>query len=189
MINSYAARPRSKTRELTFMAFFSALIAIGAFLRIPVSVCPFTLQLLFTTMAGLLLGSRLGGAAVWVYIALGLLGLPVFTNGGGPGYIFQPTFGYLVGFALGAQLTGKISAGAASFKKILLANFAGLAVVYLCGMIYYYLIGNFVIGQPIALWPLFLYCFLLAVPGDIVLCVIAALLGKKLIPLLRENRR
>lgn len=189
VLESSTVRPQNKTRELVFMAFFSALIAIGAFIKIPVPVCPFTLQLLFTTMAGLLLGSRLGSAAVWVYIALGLLGLPVFTNGGGPGYIFQPTFGYLIGFALGAKITGSISAGTVSMKKLLLANFAGLAIVYLCGMAYYYIIGNFVIGQPIALWPLFLYCFLLAVPGDIVLCIIAALLGKKLIPLVRENRR
>ena len=92
MLETSTVRPQNKTRELVFMAFFSALIAIGAFIKIPVPVCPFTLQLLFTTMAGLLLGSRLGSAAVWVYIALGLLGLPVFTNGGGPGYVFQPTF-------------------------------------------------------------------------------------------------
>ena len=189
MLETSTVRPQNKTRELVFMAFFSALIAIGAFIKIPVPVCPFTLQLLFTTMAGLLLGSHLGSAAVWVYIALGLLGLPVFTNGGGPGYVFQPTFGYLIGFALGANITGSISAGTVSMKKLLIANFAGLAIVYLCGMAYYYIIGNFVIGQPIALWPLFLYCFLLAVPGDIVLCIIAALLGKKLIPLVRENRR
>ena len=71
-------------------------------------------------------------------------------------------------------------------KKLLVANFAGLIVVYLCGMVYYYIIGNFVINQPFALWPLFLYCFILAVPGDIALCIGAALLGKKLIPLLRK---
>ncbi len=55
--------------------------------------------------------------AVWVYIALGLLGLPVFTNGGGPGYVFQPTFGYLIGFALGSRITGMLSQGAVSFKN------------------------------------------------------------------------
>ena len=106
--------------------------------------------------------------------------------GGGPGYIFQPTFGYLIGFALGARITGILSKGEPTMKKLLAANFAGLMVVYLCGMVYYYIIGNFVINQPIALWPLFLYCFILAVPGDIALCIGAAFLGKKLIPLLRK---
>lgn len=175
MLDTTVSHQQNKVRDMVFMAFFTALIAIGAFIKVPVPVLPFTLQLLFTTMAGLLLGPRLGSAAVWAYIGLGLIGLPIFTMGGGPGYIFQPTFGYLIGFALGARLTGVLSAGKVTIQKLLVANFAGLAVVYLCGMVYYYIIGNFVINQPIALWPLFLYCFIMAVPGDIVLCICAAL--------------
>ena len=186
MLDTTVSHHQNKVRDMVFMAFFTALIAIGAFIKVPVPVLPFTLQLLFTTMAGLLLGPRLGSAAVWTYIVLGLIGLPVFTMGGGPGYVFQPTFGYLIGFALGARVTGMLSTGAPTMKKLLTANFAGLFVVYLCGMVYYYIIGNYVINQPIALWPLFLYCFILAVPGDIVLCICAALMGKKLIPLLRK---
>lgn len=186
MLDTTVSRSQQKTRNLVFMAFFTALIAIGAFIKVPIPVLPFTLQLLFTTMAALLLGPALGSAAVWTYIALGLIGLPIFTMGGGPGYIFQPTFGYLIGFALGARITGILSKGEPTMKKLLAANFAGLMVVYLCGMVYYYIIGNFVINQPIALWPLFLYCFILAVPGDIALCIGAAFLGKKLIPLLRK---
>lgn len=99
-----------KTRSMILCALFAALIAAGAFLRIPIPVVPFTLQYLFTMLAGLLLGPRLGATAVGVYIVLGLAGLPVFTQGGGPGYIFQPTFGYIIGFALGAYLTGKYCA-------------------------------------------------------------------------------
>ena len=151
MLDTTISRSQQKTRNLVFMAFFTALIAIGAFIKVPIPVLPFTLQLLFTTMAGLLLGPALGSAAVWTYIALGLIGLPIFTMGGGPGYIFQPTFGYLIGFALGARITGILSKGEPTMKKLLAANFAGLMVVYLCGMVYYYIIGNFVINQPIAL--------------------------------------
>ena len=56
-----------------------------------------------------------------------------FTQGGGPGYIFQPTFGYLLGFIAGAWLTGKLSEHMEklSFVRILFANLAGLLVVYL----------------------------------------------------------
>lgn len=185
---NYPHTSENKTRQLIFMAVFTALIAIGAFIRIPVPVVPFTLQFLFTTMAGMLLGSRLGAASVLAYILLGLLGLPIFASGGGPGYIFNPSFGYLIGFWLGARLTGAIAASSShpGFKRLLLAAFSGLAIVYGCGMLYYYIIGNYIINQPIALWPLFLYCFLLAVPGDIILCIAAALLGKKLIPVVRK---
>ena len=83
----------NKTHQLILMAFFTALIAIGAFIRIPVPVVPFTLQFLFTTMAGMLLGNKLGGASVLVYIALGLLGLPIFASGWGDGY-YPVYFGY-----------------------------------------------------------------------------------------------
>ena len=90
----------SKLRNHILCAIFTALIAIGAFIRIPVPVVPFTLQFLFTTLAGVLLGSRLGAISVVLYIALGLLGVPVFAEGGGPGYILKPSFGYLPGFAI-----------------------------------------------------------------------------------------
>ena len=69
------------------------------------------------------------------------------------------------------------------------ANFAGLAIVYLFGMAYYYWMSNFYLGTPIGLWPLFLYCFILAVPGDIALCILGAILGKRLIPLLNGKGR
>jgi len=174
--------------DMTLMSLFTVLITVGAFIKIPIPVVPFTLQFLFTTMAGLLLGGNLGGASVAVYVALGLLGLPIFASGGGPGYIFNPSFGYLIGFILGTKVTGALSEGEPTIPRLLRANFAGLLVVYLCGMVYYYIIGNYVINHPIALWPLFLYCFLLAVPGDIVLCIFAAFLGKKLIPILRKKQ-
>ena len=185
-LGSSAAAERNKTRELVFCGLFTALIAVGAFIKVPVPVCPFTLQLLFTTLAGLLLGARLGLVAVTVYLVLGLMGVPVFTEGGGPGYVLQPTFGYLIGFALGAWLTGFIarSVPAPSLKRLLAANFAGLAVVYALGMIYVYIINNFYLGHALGLWPLFLYCFILAVPGDICLCIVAAFIGRRLIPVL-----
>lgn len=71
-----------------------------------------------------------------------------------------------------------------TFGKILTANFIGLAIVYGAGMVYYYVICNYVIHTPIGLWPLFLYCFLLAVPGDICLCFVAAVLTKRIRPIL-----
>ena len=159
----------SRTKEMVLFGLFTALIAIGAFIKISVPVCPFTLQLLFTTLAGL-------------YVLLGLAGVPVFTEGGGPSYIFQPTFGYLIGFIAGAWLTGWISErrGDFSFGKTLFANLAGLLVVYLFGMVYVYIINNFYLGMPIGVWPVVLYCFVLAVPGDICLCILAAMLASRL---------
>ena len=77
---------REKTYKIALVAMFAALSAIGAFIRVPMPMVPFTLQLFFTTMAGLLLGGELGALSVGVYVLIGLLGLPVFTGGGGFSY-------------------------------------------------------------------------------------------------------
>ena len=74
---------------MVLCAMFAALIAVGAFIRIPIPYVPFTLQLFFTTLAGLLLGPKLGAASSLVYMITGLIGIPIFTEGGGPGYIFR----------------------------------------------------------------------------------------------------
>ena len=123
-------------------------------------------------------------------IVLGLVGLPIFTQGGGPGYIFQPSFGYIIGFAVAAYVNGKIANAKThpSYRRLLGANFLGLFIVYAFGMIYYYVISNFYLNSPIGVGALFLYCFVLAVPGDIVLCIVAAIIGKRMIPLIQGGR-
>lgn len=171
------------------MSLFAALIAAGAFIKVPVPVVPFTLQFLFTTLAGILLGGKYGGLSVLCYIALGLIGLPIFAGGGGIAYVLQPTFGYLIGFCVGTYVTGVIAnrVPAPSVKRLVAANFAGLLIVYTFGMVYYWLIYQFYIGTGIGFWTLLLYCFVLAVPGDLVLCVVAAMLGKRLMPILKKG--
>lgn len=182
-------KKRITIQEMTMCAMFTVLIAVGAFIKVPIPVIPFTLQFLFTMMAGLLLGGRLGGISVTIYAVLGLIGLPIFAEGGGFWYVLKPSFGYIIGFAVGSYVTGKMveKLKTLSFGKILVANFVGLFIVYGMGMIYYYIVCNFVIDTPIGLWPLFLYCFLLAVPGDICLCFLAAFLVKQIKPVLWKN--
>lgn len=174
----------SKTKQLVFCSLFTALIAVGAFIKIPVPVVPFTLQYLFTMLAGLILGPRLGTISVTAYMLLGLAGLPIFTEGGGLWYVLKPSFGYIIGFCIGTYVTGTLAARLKkrTVARYLAANLAGLAVVYAAGMIYYY-----VLNTPIAVGPLFLYCFVLAVPGDTTLSVLGAVLIKRLAPLLERS--
>lgn len=180
-----------RTEELILCAVFVALIIVGAFIKIPVPVVPFTLQFLFTMLAGLLLGGRLGAVSVGIYILMGLFGLPVFAEGGGLAYILKPGFGYIIGFMAAAYVTGCLVSKSTDpgYAQLLAANLVGLGIVYLFGMLYYYLMSTFYLGNPIGLWPLFLYGFLLAVPGDIALCVLAAVLGRRLLPALRKALR
>ena len=73
----------NRTKNLMYCSLFTALIAVGAFIKIPIPVVPFTLQFLFTTLAGLLLGSKMGAVSVIAYMVLVLVGLPIFSEGGG----------------------------------------------------------------------------------------------------------
>lgn len=176
----------TKTQTLAYCSLFTALTAVGAFIKIPIPVVPFTLQFLFTMLAGLLLGSKRGAVSVAAYMVLGLIGLPIFAEGGGFAYVLKPSFGYIIGFCAGTFVTGLIAEKMKekTVPRYLLANFTGLLIVYAVGMIYYYIICNYVINAPIAVGPLFLYCFVLAVPGDICLCILAAFLVKRVKPIL-----
>lgn len=163
-------------REMILCALFVALVTAGTFIRIPVGTDVFTLQFLFTLLAGLLLGPRLGATAVGVYVLLGLLGAPVFASGGGPGYILRPTFGYLIGFIVQAWFCGWASRRLAvlSVKGLLLVNLGGMAIVYAFGLSYFYLVSNYVIDAPVTLYWVILYCGILQVIPDFLLSWAAA---------------
>lgn len=168
-----------KLRDMILCALFMALTAVGAFIKIPLGGQIFTLQFLFTLLAGLLLGGRLGATAVGVYTLLGLAGIPVFAGGGGPAYVLQPTFGYLIGFTLQAWVTGKMARNGmlVTVRNLFLVNLVGMAIVYAFGLTYFYVISNYIIDAPIAFWPLVLYGGILSAPGDLLLCTLAALLA------------
>ena len=169
------------TKELIACALFIALITAGTFIRIPVGTDVYTLQFLATLLAGLLLGPRLGVIAVATYVGMGLLGIPVFASGGGPAYVLQPTFGYLLGFIVQAAVNGWLArrVSAPRMRWLLGANLAGMAVVYLFGLAWFYVISNYVIAAPISAWLVIWYCGILQVVPDFLLCVAAALIAER----------
>ncbi len=173
-----------KTTSLLLCALFTALISVSAFIRIPTPLVPITLQSGAVLLAGILLGPKYGSISALIYVLLGLLGVPVFTMGGGLGYIFQPTFGYLIGFVLGAYFTGALvwRKNYVDGKWFFLAALAGLLAIYFIGTAYCYWISVFVLGTEIAFWPLFVSCAIIPLPGDIALCILAAITGKRMFP-------
>ena len=176
----------ANVRMLAVSALFTALIAVGAFIRIPVPMWPFTLQTLFTTLAGLLLGPRYGTLSCVAYMVLGLAGLPVFTGGGGPQYIFQPTFGCIVGFAVGAWFAGMIvrRGRARGFRLFLLAALADTAVVYVIGMAWFWCVKAFYLNDPIGMWTLFVTCFVPTIGVDVLKAALAAGAAVRIAPIL-----
>ena len=81
-------KKKVNVRDLSLMALFAALTAVGAFITIPVPPVPFSLQIFFAILAGALLGSRQGAMSIVIYLLLGLCGLPVFTKGAGLSYLW-----------------------------------------------------------------------------------------------------
>ena len=182
---------RNKILALCLCAIFTALSAVGAFIKIPIPYLPITLQTFFTTLAGLLLGGRLGAASVGCYVLLGLAGVPIFTEGGGFMYVMKPGFGYLLGFIAGAYVTGKIAHAvkSPSLPRLIAAAFAGTGVIYLIGMVYFFAAKNiWIAGEGMSVWTLLTVCFFPCIPGDIIKCACAAVLAKKLIPLTARYR-
>lgn len=178
-----------KTKEVILCGLFAALIAIGAFIKIPIPSMPITLQVQFVILAGLLLGARNGGFCALAYLVLGLIGLPVFTQGGGIGYVFQPTFGYLIGFVFGAYVAGKIAEKESNpgYKRLFAATGAGIAVIYLFGMTYFYICNNYMLNIPFGIGTTLLYCVVMVIPGDLLTCTLGVILAKRLKPKI-DNR-
>ena len=177
-----------KTRDMILVALFAALTAIGAFIRIPLYVVPFTLQFMFCAFSGMLLGSRLGALSQIVYVAIGLAGIPVFTKGGGLNYVYQPTFGYLIGFILAAYVIGRITENKKfTFVRALAAALCGLIVVYTVGATYLYIIMRFYIGKEVAVSWAVKYGVLLFIGGDTVSSIITAVISCRIVPRLKKS--
>ena len=176
-----------KLRELILTAMFAALTAVGAFLKIPLGFATITLQFFFTAMAGVLLGRKYGALSQAVYVLLGLVGLPIFAEGGGFSYVLQPTFGFLVGLIPAAWVIGKLTEKKQTFRAILLAALAGLGVLYAIGMPYIAVILNGYMGYGLSPWKLLMTAMIPYLPGDCLKIVVTALLGARLCPVLRRE--
>jgi biotin transport system substrate-specific component len=137
------------TRNRTLVALFAALTAIGAWIQIPISPVPFTFQVLFVLLAGVMLGSRYGALSQIVYVLLGLVGLPVFAGGtSGPGILFGPTGGYLFGFVFGAYLIGKFcEVLKPTFLSFFISMVSGIIFIYLLGMVQLAVVANLSLVQ------------------------------------------
>jgi len=101
---------RLPARDLALVATFAALIAV---LGIPGQLAlfgnsvPITLQTLGVMLAGSILGWKRGALAVLVLLALAAAGLPLLAGGRGGLAVFAgPSVGYLIGFPIGAAVTG-----------------------------------------------------------------------------------
>jgi biotin transport system substrate-specific component len=158
--NSATSRPWISTREMAFCSLFAILVGVGANVKIPLPYVPITLQTVMVFLAGLLLGSKRGALALFMYMLLGLVGLPMFSSGGGFQNIVSPSFGFVVGFIPAAWIAGRIrelaaprvktAAGAAASRFI--ACLAAELIFDFIGVVWLYLNLNYIAGKGVTIY-------------------------------------
>ncbi len=165
--------------RLVWTALLAALVAIGAYLHLPLGPVPFSLQPFFVLMAGFILGPGGGALALALYLGAGILGLPVFTGGGaGLAHLLGPSGGFLLGFLPMAWLAGLANrpggAASLSWPRGLAWGLAGILVMYLLGVVRLQMVLGLPWGKAWAVG------FLPFIPGDLVKLALAVAVGRHL---------
>ncbi len=179
------------TLDRIHISLFAALTAVGAFIKVPFYPVPFTLQFLFCAYAGMLLGARKGLYSQLLYVGIGLIGVPVFANGGGLSYVFQPTFGFLIGFIMAAFVMGLFigkNPKANLLKKYMIV-IIGLGIVYLCGVPYLYYMYNYISEPNISWMNAIEWGFIPYFIPDMLLSLMVVLTSEQILPILHRERK
>ena len=172
---------RERIKMLVLCAMFTALTVLGAYIRIPTPISSFTLQLLFVFLSGVLLGPKYGPLSQLIYVALGLIGIPVFIGGGGISYVLQPAFGFTIGFIASSFVIGMMTKNNKSIPRILLSCICGLAAVYIIGLPYMGIILNVYMQKQMTVWQILLNGMVIFLPFDALKIAATVLLSKPLI--------
>ena len=169
------SKTHSRLRSMVFVALMAAFLCIFSPISIPLYPVPITLQTFAVFVASALLGWKKGVLAVFVYLLVGLIGLPVFSGWtGGFSSFATPSSGYIIGFLFTALLTGfLIDRFSRRIWIYPLAMIGGLLVCYLFGTVWFLVYMNVWMATPYTLWQALLVCVIPFLVGD-VLKIIAA---------------
>lgn len=134
------ALPRSRILSVVLVVAAATLTALAAQWRIdlPFTPVPITGQTFAVLLTGAALGWKLGSAGQMLYLAVGALGAPVFTDSSGGIEVVQgATGGYLIGFIFAAGLVGWMAEHRQdrSFATMFTAFIVGSAVIYAFGVV------------------------------------------------------
>ena len=131
-----------KAKGLALAAVLAALTAVtgGLSIPLPFTPVPLTLQVFFVFLAGSLAGPYYGALSMLLYLAMGSLGLPVFSRfGAGLGHLLGPTGGYLLAFPIAAFISGLITSQRSptqvrEYLRVSVGMLAALAGIYIIGV-------------------------------------------------------
>ncbi|MBC8528375.1 biotin transporter BioY [Christensenellaceae bacterium NSJ-44] len=163
------------TRTLILCAIFAALTAVFSQIAIPLPMVPINLAMLAVFIAGGVLGPWVGALSQVVYVLLGAIGLPVFSQfTGGLGIIVGPTGGYIAGYVVAALITGLTVQKWCSPLPLALGMVAGLAACYALGTAWFMVVTGSALGAAL------MTCVVPFLIGDAVKIAVAAMLSPRL---------
>ncbi len=163
-------------RHYTIMGVMTAVICILAPFSIPIGMVPVTFANLALYVSLYILGMRKAVISCLVYLCMGLVGLPVFSGfSAGPGRLFGPTGGYLLGYLVMLMIAGSMTDRFPDKKYLcFLGMFLGTMVCYLIGTVWLSYQVKLGLKESFAIGVL---PFL---PGDILKMIVVMLTGPKL---------
>ena len=176
----------NKTAEMTKMALMVAMNCVSAYIIIPLpfSLSPLALQTMIVNLTGYVLNAKQAFMTMLVYLLVGLAGVPVFTGGSaGPGKLFGPTGGYIIGFLFTAVFLAYFRGEKYSFKRYaLLGCVIGIPLIYVFGVVQLKLITGMGWDKAIMTGALPF------IPLDIVKCLAAAVIAYPINRIFANNR-
>lgn len=176
----------NKTAEMTKMALMVAMNCVSAYIIIPLpfSLSPLALQTLIVNLTGYVLNAKQAFMTMLVYLLVGLAGVPVFTGGSaGPGKLFGPTGGYIIGFLVTAVFLAYFKGEKYNFKRyVLLGCVIGIPLIYVFGVVQLKLITGMGWDKAIMTGALPF------IPLDIVKCLAAAVIAGPINRIFANNR-
>lgn len=176
---------RIKPKQLILAGLFTALMIVGAYVKIPMPVVmSFTLQVFFCLLCGICLPPFPAFLSMLTYVFIGVLGLPVFTFGGGITSFFQPSFGFLLAFLLMAPLSGILARAfekkMKSWMAMALSCTINVLIMHLIGAVYGYFVMNYYVGSAMSFGAVIASFCLIFIPFDLVKAALAVVIADRL---------
>lgn len=180
--NNYKkSKAKFKTIDIVYIGIFAAIIAVCAWISIPLTV-PITLQTLGVCVTAGLLGTKRGTLSVAIYIILGIIGVPVFASfSSGLGYLLGATGGYIIGFIFTAIIIGVMvkSLGKKAWVYAL-SMIIGVIACYIFGTIWFIYVYNRGNADTVSLVTVLGWCVTPFIIPDMIKIAVATFLCVKL---------
>lgn len=164
------------TKDLSLMAILLTILIVCSKISFPIGLISITLQTFAVAILSYILGVKRSLITISTYIIIGLIGIPVFSTGGGISYLLTPSFGFILGFIPFSIILIKI--------KNFIISLSSLLILYILGSIYMIMILTFYMGKDVT----FIYVLEVAVVPFVIKDILSIILAKFIYTRIKDNQ-